>query len=364
MIEAYTIGITLALENGVSEGLNAIRGDLALLEKAATDAGSKLAELAAPAETSALARLGQTIAAPMPAPEPKPAVKFQTRPAETAPTPPLSAMVAATPSPVQTPSPMQPLPLRAATLVAMPPTLAPRNSVEPSPPPIPSRPLSSPATAPAPVSATPASPRLSSASPPARVAVAAPSVAPGPLPSSSAPAPPPAPVVSASSPPPLGPNLSPRQALLPRDLAAIALNVPLPRSAEASSPVVNRVNAHPSQGPSSPLRLPASAVVPTVAALPTPASATYALLPNPALAPAASAAPRAAPASAVAPAGPVAVAGAAASGAICGDVFLDGERVGQWLGELLAREASRPLSGATGFDPRLSPSWPGAPVSF
>lgn len=44
---------------------------------------------------------------------------------------------------------------------------------------------------------------------------------------------------------------------------------------------------------------------------------------------------------------------------IGGDVFLDGTRVGTWLADHLAREAGRPQSGATGFDPRLSPAWPG-----
>jgi hypothetical protein len=42
-----------------------------------------------------------------------------------------------------------------------------------------------------------------------------------------------------------------------------------------------------------------------------------------------------------------------------GDVFLDGSRVGTWLADHLAREAGRPQTGATGFDPRLTPAWPG-----
>ena len=43
-----------------------------------------------------------------------------------------------------------------------------------------------------------------------------------------------------------------------------------------------------------------------------------------------------------------------------GAVYLDGALVGRWLSERLAREASRPGGGATGFDPRMGPSWPGA----
>ena len=42
-----------------------------------------------------------------------------------------------------------------------------------------------------------------------------------------------------------------------------------------------------------------------------------------------------------------------------GDVFLDGARVGTWLADHLAREAGKPQTGATGFDPRMSPAWPG-----
>jgi len=42
-----------------------------------------------------------------------------------------------------------------------------------------------------------------------------------------------------------------------------------------------------------------------------------------------------------------------------GDVFLDGTRVGRWMSDYLAREAGRPQGGSTGFDPRMSPGWPG-----
>lgn len=45
-----------------------------------------------------------------------------------------------------------------------------------------------------------------------------------------------------------------------------------------------------------------------------------------------------------------------------GDVFLDGHRVGRWLSDLLSREALRPPSGGSAFDPRLSPAWPGTPI--
>lgn len=47
-----------------------------------------------------------------------------------------------------------------------------------------------------------------------------------------------------------------------------------------------------------------------------------------------------------------------------GDVFLDGTRVGRWMSEQMARDAGRPNTGPTGFDPRRSPAWPGAAVTW
>lgn len=47
-------------------------------------------------------------------------------------------------------------------------------------------------------------------------------------------------------------------------------------------------------------------------------------------------------------------------GATGGDVFLDGMRVGRWMARELTRQAGGPATGATGFDPRASAVWPGA----
>jgi len=47
-----------------------------------------------------------------------------------------------------------------------------------------------------------------------------------------------------------------------------------------------------------------------------------------------------------------------------GDVFLDGARVGRWMADTLTREAARPSAGSTPFDPRMGPSWPGAQQGF
>ncbi len=68
-----------------------------------------------------------------------------------------------------------------------------------------------------------------------------------------------------------------------------------------------------------------------------------------------------APGPPAAPSGPAAAVGGG-NGAIRGDVFLDGARVGHWFGEQMAASAARPPSGYSGVDPRLGPLWPGAPV--
>lgn len=41
-----------------------------------------------------------------------------------------------------------------------------------------------------------------------------------------------------------------------------------------------------------------------------------------------------------------------------GDITLDGSRLGRWMGDVLARLGERPLSGSTGLDPRVTPDWP------
>ena len=42
-----------------------------------------------------------------------------------------------------------------------------------------------------------------------------------------------------------------------------------------------------------------------------------------------------------------------------GDVYLDGARMGRWIAERMARAASRPQGGTTGFDGRMGPAFPG-----
>ncbi len=43
-------------------------------------------------------------------------------------------------------------------------------------------------------------------------------------------------------------------------------------------------------------------------------------------------------------------------------IYLEGAPLGRWMADQLDRAASRPAASLTGFDPRVSPAWPGAPI--
>jgi hypothetical protein len=47
-----------------------------------------------------------------------------------------------------------------------------------------------------------------------------------------------------------------------------------------------------------------------------------------------------------------------------GTIILDGALLGRWVADRLARQASRPVAGTTGIDPRINPTFPGAPISI
>ncbi len=44
-------------------------------------------------------------------------------------------------------------------------------------------------------------------------------------------------------------------------------------------------------------------------------------------------------------------------------IYLEGAPLGRWMADQLDRAASRPAASLTGFDPRVSPAWPGAPIA-
>jgi len=45
-----------------------------------------------------------------------------------------------------------------------------------------------------------------------------------------------------------------------------------------------------------------------------------------------------------------------------GTIVIDGTELGRWMADYLAHAASRPPSGGVGFDPRMTPVWAGAPI--
>jgi hypothetical protein len=44
------------------------------------------------------------------------------------------------------------------------------------------------------------------------------------------------------------------------------------------------------------------------------------------------------------------------------EIHLDGAALGRWMTRYLERQVMRPQVGTTGFDQRMTPSWPGAPI--
>jgi len=57
-----------------------------------------------------------------------------------------------------------------------------------------------------------------------------------------------------------------------------------------------------------------------------------------------------------------AVSAPVASQPLHGEILLDGVALGRWITRYLERQVSRPPAGVTGVDTRMSPSWPGAPA--
>ena len=51
-----------------------------------------------------------------------------------------------------------------------------------------------------------------------------------------------------------------------------------------------------------------------------------------------------------------------ASPSVQGTVYLDSAAFGHWVIDHLTREITRPTTGMTGFDPRITASYPGAPI--
>ncbi len=325
MNDAYTIGITLSLDDEVSSGIAAIRGDLESLNQALGKSLSELADLRS-AAGPALSSLWRASAA--------------IRPAQTAKTPavargdtsswPQAAPMAAHAEPApEWRAAERPAPVLPAHPFAPPPAEAPTYSAEQR------------------NSRIEVLPFASDAIPPRVPDRAGAPIAP--VPARAIPAPAPAP------PAPDGLALD--------DLLGLTRSM-IPRAPFAESPA-SVEDAAPEGGRTIVIGAPAAPL--ETGAEPAPAPHTRPA-PQSFRAPAFRAPGAMAPLSPLFAAGPPAAPSgpsASASGAnsaIRGDVFLDGARVGHWLGEHMATSAARPPSGYSGVDPRLGPLWPGAPV--
>lgn len=378
MIDAYEIGIRLALENGVSEGLSVIRRDLLALDAAIAHSAAGLMALqqlaagvltpglpaarpptppparppapnvpplepvlrsppAKPERSSTPARTVSDIAPSRVEPSIRPPVSPKlaqpeasgvpaarsvprAQPIEPAPPRPVAPRVELTASPVSAPT-VQPAtivpaaPLKAATAAPAPTRLmtSPAESVSRSP-------LTSPPSKPSAPSLSPATNTLRTIAPP-------PSPATGRLPRTRE-------LVQTAQ--------TPAAASFP--VIAPALNAPPGRLAPTAPPPTVRPSApQPSNPPTPPIlrfaaQPPALAMAPRQPSLPgAPARRTEqdrSTTPQ-----------RNTPAS--------------RDG---GDIYLEGSVIGRWLADSLARAASRPASGSTGFDPRVSPVWPGPSI--
>ena len=287
MIDAATIGITLALQDGVSEGIAAIRRDLSALDRAVDVSAVNLARLGTMAnalQSGQLGRLTEVIG----------------RPANSA------------------------LP-RTAQEPAAPPAVAPESLVESG-----SMPSSSPpsvtlvptrtSTAPAPPNAAPAPAKFPAPLPPPAFATFAPVFEMAPL---TAPALPPMPAATTSP-------------------AASRRN----DAASAAGGAINLTNIDPPMPPMpgfAPLPGPRARVAPfgppgeSVARANRPSTLPIVIDPP-----------------------PNTTTDTRPEPMQTGRIVMEGYELGRWMTDRLTRDATRPPASATGFDPRLSPAWPGA----
>lgn len=368
MTEAYEVGITLALQDGVSAGIANIRRDLAALDRAiaatsANLAGLRVAGGALVASTPAPPRVQPPSVAALPSDAPSQNT--------TARLPGQSNPVIFRPAQQPAPQAAEPalqslviLQREATTAPAAPATpgnpVASRESVAiPAPPPPPATPLSTarlpptPETASSPTRTFAPTPDL--APPSARAFAALP-----PVPVASpadAPLPPPARLVAATlppfveprgrSPPPPGTRITPlsSRAATP----AQTPTVPARQTPQPSAPAVRQTHHHSTAFTTPRAAQPGAPPAQSTLAAPVAAPSNAAALAPSAASPPASFAPPPQ---------------AQQSMTLQGDIILDGARVGRWMTSTLARQAARPPSGPTGPDPRQTPLWSGQAQGF
>lgn len=343
MIDAYTIGVTLALEDGVSDGLTNIRRELGILDRAIAQSTAELNELYRLGE-----RLGAIIEAPPSAPPAIPARYIQKeaigdsaapddpaqisgiRPPVTVPVlfaPPPAHTTRRTPGTTAAPAASlaelvdkvrpvaqtqtdQPLPPEAITIQA------PRSQPNAAPPIVPITlqqfaPKLSPEprsleTPPADVGVPPAAPRVEDVEVPGWVTAPAPPIS---TQDNDA-----TPALHAAPPPSFGLRITTRSAVEP----------------PTTKPSVPPVAAAPGRLTKKPSRV--------TAAIPSVSHARAKVSEQPDL--------------------PATGGASTVSGGISGDIMIDGTRLGRWIGEMLTAVLNRPAAGMTGVDPRAMPTWP------
>ncbi len=375
MIEAYEIGIKLALQDGISDGIAAIRRDLGSLDQAIAQTALRLDALqriGAQALAASQGRVEQAVSGPLPR---RPAAVVM-------PPPPLGEPeTLAAPSPAEV-APVGPTRASAARVLASAPVpapsaLMPAGEAGPASQPVSPRP----GVVVAPAVVRPATPAAESAQGvtgpklPERLPVA-------PVPRAVLPGEPagtgpgvvrqvvpelratgfvaPAgersqgrvlqPTVPGVAPPALA-SLAPVVPPVPVSRTPIAPQAPAEPGSRAAARLP-QVRTGETRG----VRLPRPAAVPDV---PTMRMSPVTGVPAALAPPVSPAASRPAPSYA-----PPASSSRAKESSMRGDVFLDGARVGRWMSEQMARDAGRPNTGPTGFDPRRSAAWPGAAVTW
>ena len=387
MDDAYVIGIRLALDNGVSAGVSAIRGDLAALDRAVA---------ASSAQLEALRRAAATVLLPA-GPAPAPAVRETPRVAErrlpsdaseaksaSAEADTLPDVIAASlgsSRPQSSAQGSQSTVPEAARATAVPAAFAaPRRlaEIEQTGVVVPTRASPMPARSPA-AAAFVASPATRPVEAQVRPAVLA---AEKPVAYFPAPAVQPPNADFAARGRTLLPQVRPREdeaAGLARREEREAAQAGRPRIAAASHDVARPPSGSPAApdlavaptGGSPSLTTEALASPRRVGRSVTPLAgsgpfADARMAPTPMPPPLAMARQEQGATQSLAPALPSAVPPADAGGAsrLTGDVYLDGARVGRWMADRMERDAGRPPVGPTFFDPRQSPAWAGATVGL
>lgn len=346
MIDAYTIGVTLALEDGVSDGLINIRRELGILDRAIAQSTAGL---------NALYRLGQRLGAiteaPPGAPPAVPAGGIQKEaiggpvapdhPAQTSGIrPPATAPAVFAPPPAHT---TRPTPDTIATLAA---------------------PLAKLVDKAQPVTRTQADQQLPPEASTIKESRAQPNAAPPILP------------ITLQQ---FAPKLSQEPRSLETPPAEVGIppvaphveGVEVPRSVTAPAPPISTQNddatpvLHAAPSPSPGVRITTHNAIeppatrpstPRVAAAPEHLTETPSRLTR--VAAAIPSAWHARPKVSEQPDLPGTGGASTVSGHISGDIMIDGARLGRWIGEILTSVLNRPAAGMTGVDPRAMPTWP------